>query len=85
MKDCTMRSRITARSAGVRILPTRSTSFDGVAASQYVRRKKMRRKIGSAISGEKDPRKGFTAISNDTVPVRGAAKQGPIARYETTE
>ena len=66
-------------SAGVRNLPIRSTSFDGDAASQQEIPKKKARKIGSANAEGSAPRKGRTAISKDTVPVRGMAKQGPIA------
>ena len=66
-------------SAGVRNLPILSTSFDGDAASQQEIPKKKARKIGSANADGSAPRKGRTAISKDTVPVRGMAKQGPIA------
>ena len=49
------------------------------AASQQEIPKKKARKIGSANADGSAPRKGRTAISKDTVPVRGMAKQGPIA------
>ena len=64
---------------GVSTLPMRSTSFEGETANQSATQKKTSRKIGIAMPSEVCGRNGRTAISKATVPVRGSAKQGPIA------
>ena len=75
-----MKMMSVSTNAGVRTLPMRSTNFEGEDANQYTTPKKTARKIGSATPAVSAERKGRTAISKETVPVRGTAKQGPIAR-----
>ena len=74
-----MRMASVTRSAGVKNLPMRSTSFEGDDESQKAIPRKIARKTGSAKAEGSAPKKGRTAISKETVPVRGMAKQGPIA------
>ena len=67
--------------AGDMIFPTRSTIFAGLSESHNVIPKKTSVKINKAI-----PMKSFgmnvaIPISNATAPVRGAAKNGPIVKY----
>ena len=79
MIDFTMRIKSARTRRGVKNLPTRSTILEGEAESQKAMAKKTARKIGSAMSANSAARNGRTAISKETVPVRGTAKHGPIA------
>ncbi|MCV5433396.1 hypothetical protein OFN37_30180, partial [Escherichia coli] len=67
---------------GVRNFPNQSTNLDGFKDKYHVIPKKIIVKRNSMYHSETNAsdKNGFIPISNETAPVRGIAKNGPIAK-----
>ena len=72
-----------ASNIGVKILPKRSTILFGLNESQIVTAKNTMEKSANANLEYESGTNGETAISNETVAVRGTPKNGPSAKYIT--
>ena len=65
---------------GVKNFPTISTIFAGLREKKHVILKNIIVNTSKAIELELSEMKGLSPISKETLPVRGIANKGPIAR-----